>query len=154
MSWKETIVEWFDGFGSLSLGAMSFTKAIIQPVPPDLLFLPMLVNAQGDPALVLWLWGVITITSVLGSVVGYYIGKKWGRALFSRFKAERHLEKIEALTEDHQNDVFTDYNRYQAFKYLWRLGKKDDVLQELYKAATFINFAIEKLEKDRGIAND
>jgi undecaprenyl-diphosphatase len=58
----------------------------------------MLVNAQGDSALVLWLWGVITITSVLGSVVGYYIGKKWGRALFSRFKAERHLEKIEALT--------------------------------------------------------
>ena len=98
MSWKEAIVDWFDGFGSLSLGAMSFTEAIIQPVPPDLLLLPMLVNAQGDPALVLWLWGVVTITSVLGSLVGYYIGKKWGRALFSRFKAERHLEKIEALT--------------------------------------------------------
>jgi len=98
MSWKETIVDWFDGFGSLSLGAMSFTEAIIQPVPPDLLFLPMLVSAQGDSALVIWLWAVVTITSVLGSLVGYYIGKKWGRALFSRFKAERHLEKIEALT--------------------------------------------------------
>ena len=98
MSWKETIVDWFDGFGSLSLGAMSFTEAIIQPVPPDLLLLPMLVNAQGDSALVVWLWGVVTITSVLGSLVGYYIGKKWGRGLFSRFKAERHLEKIEALT--------------------------------------------------------
>tara|TARA_B100000767_G_C19596845_1_gene463881 strand:- start:56 stop:664 length:609 start_codon:yes stop_codon:yes gene_type:complete len=98
MSWKEAIVDWFDGFGSLSLGAMSFTEAIIQPVPPDLLFLPMLVNAQGDDALVVWLWGVVTITSVLGSLVGYYIGKKWGRGLFGRFKAERHLEKIEALT--------------------------------------------------------
>jgi len=98
MSWKETIVDWFDGFGSLSLGAMSFTEAIIQPVPPDLLFLPMLVSAQGDSALVVWLWAVVTITSVLGSLVGYYIGKKWGRALFGRFKAERHLEKIEALT--------------------------------------------------------
>jgi len=98
MSWKEAIVEWFDGFGSLSLGAMSFTEAIIQPVPPDLLFLPMLVNAQGDSALVVWLWGVITITSVLGSLVGYYIGKKWGRDLFNRFEAEKHLQKIEALT--------------------------------------------------------
>jgi len=98
MSWKEAIVEWFDGFGSLSLGAMSFTEAIIQPVPPDLLFLPMLVNAQGDSALVVWLWGVITITSVLGSLVGYYIGKKWGRDLFNRFQAEKHLQKIEALT--------------------------------------------------------
>ncbi len=82
----------------LVLGAMSFTEAIIQPVPPDLLLLPMLVSAQGDSALVIWLWGVVTITSVLGSLVGYYIGKKWGRGLFSRFKAERHLEKIEALT--------------------------------------------------------
>ena len=98
MSWKGAIVDWFDGFGSLSLGAMSFTEAIIQPVPPDLLLLPMLVNAQGDNTLVVWLWGVVTITSVLGSLVGYYIGRKWGRGLFSRFKAEKHLEKIEALT--------------------------------------------------------
>ena len=98
MSWKETIVGWFDGFGSLSLGAMSFTEAIIQPVPPDLLLLPMLLAAQGDSALVIWLWAVVTVTSVLGSLVGYYIGKKWGRSLFSRFKADKHLAKIEALT--------------------------------------------------------
>ena len=97
MSWKETIVEWFDGFGWISLAAMSFTEAIIQPVPPDLLFLPMLVAAEGDTALVFWLWLVVTVTSVLGSIVGYWIGKKWGRPLFTRFKAERHLEKIEAL---------------------------------------------------------
>ena len=98
MSWKETIVGWFDGFGSLSLGAMSFSEAIIQPVPPDLLLLPMLVAAQGDSTLVIWLWAVVTVTSVLGSLVGYYIGKKWGRSLFSRFKADKHLAKIEALT--------------------------------------------------------
>ena len=98
MSWKETIVGWFDGFGSLSLGAMSFSEAIIQPVPPDLLFLPMLVSAQGDSALVIWLWAVVTVTSVLGSLVGYYIGKRWGRSLFSRFKADKHLAKIEGLT--------------------------------------------------------
>ena len=98
MSWKETVVDWFDGFGSLSLASMSFTEAIIQPVPPDLLFLPMLVNAEGDSTLVLWLWLVVTISSVLGSIVGYWIGKKWGRGLFNRFKAEKHLMKIEALT--------------------------------------------------------
>lgn len=98
MSWKEAIVDWFDGFGWLSLAAMSFTEAIIQPVPPDLLFLPMLDNARGDNTLVIWLWLVVTITSVLGSLVGYYLGKKWGRSLFNRFKAEKHLKKIEALT--------------------------------------------------------
>ena len=98
MSWKEAIVDWFDGFGALSLGAMSFSEAIIQPVPPDLLFLPMLVSAQGNSSLVVWLWAVITVSSVLGSLVGYYIGKRWGRSLFSRFKADKHLAKIEALT--------------------------------------------------------
>ena len=77
---------------------MSFTEAIIQPVPPDLLFLPMLVNADGDSSLVMWLWIVITVSSVAGSLVGYYLGKKWGRGIFTRFNADKHLEKIEALT--------------------------------------------------------
>ena len=98
MSWKESIVDWFDGFGWISLAAMSFTEAIIQPVPPDLLFLPMLVAAEGDTALIFWLWIVVAVSSVLGSIIGYWVGRKWGRTAFIRFKAERHLEKIEALT--------------------------------------------------------
>ena len=98
MSWKESIVDWFDGFGWISLAAMSFTEAIIQPVPPDLLFLPMLVAAEGDAALIFWLWIVVAVSSVLGSIIGYWVGRKWGRSVFIRFKAERHLEKIEALT--------------------------------------------------------
>lgn len=98
MSWKESIVDWFDGFGWISLAAMSFTEAIIQPVPPDLLFLPMLVAAEGDTALIFWLWVVVAVSSVLGSIIGYWVGRKWGRTVFIRFKAERHLEKIEALT--------------------------------------------------------
>ena len=98
MSWKESIVDWFDGFGWISLAAMSFTEAIIQPVPPDLLFLPMLVAAEGDTALIFWRWIVVAVSSVLGSIIGYWVGRKWGRSVFIRFKAERHLEKIEALT--------------------------------------------------------
>ena len=98
MSWKESIVDWFDGFGWISLAAMSFTEAIIQPVPPDLLFLPMLVAAEGYAALIFWLWIVVAVSSVLGSIIGYWVGRKWGRSVFIRFKAERHLEKIEALT--------------------------------------------------------
>ena len=98
MSWKESIVDWFDGFGWISLAAMSFTEAIIQPVPPDLLFLSLLVAAEGDTALIFWLWIVVAVSSVLGSIIGYWVGRKWGRTVFIRFKAERHLEKIEALT--------------------------------------------------------
>ena len=59
------------------------------------------------------------------------------------------IEIIKQLCKEHQNDPFTDYNRYQAFKYLWRMGKKDDVLFDLNKAITFLEFARKALEDER-----
>ena len=59
------------------------------------------------------------------------------------------IDVIEQLCEISTNDRFTDYNRFQSFKYIWRAGMKDDVLQDLKKGRQFLDFAIEKLEKDR-----
>ena len=56
---------------------------------------------------------------------------------------------IRQLCKEHQNDTYTDYNRYQAFQYLWRLGKKDDVLLDLNKAITFLEFARDALIEER-----
>ena len=78
MSWKESVLEAFEVFGPASLFLLSFTEAIIQPIPPDLLYIPMLANAMGDVPLVVWLWLVVTIASVLGALVGYAIGERWG----------------------------------------------------------------------------
>lgn len=67
---------------------------------------------------------------------------------------EGHVECIKVikqLCEEHQNDPYTDYNRYQAFKYLWRLGQKDDVLLDINKAITFLTFAKEAIEEERKI---
>ena len=61
------------------------------------------------------------------------------------------IEIIRQLAKEHQNDVYTDYNRYQSFKYIWRAGKKDDVLQDLKKARQFLDFAIEAIEEERGL---
>jgi len=55
------------------------------------------------------------------------------------------IEIIKMLANQHQNDVYTDYNRYQAFKYLWRAGKKGDVKTDIEKAITFLNFALKEL---------
>ena len=98
MSWKETVLEGFEVFGPASLFLLSFTEAIIQPIPPDLLYIPMLANAMGDTPLVVWLWLVVTVSSVLGALVGYAIGERWGTALMVRFGQERQLAKLEALT--------------------------------------------------------
>ncbi len=99
MSWQTSILEAFEVFGPASLFILSFTEAILQPVPPDLLYIPMLVNAMGDTPMVVWLWLVVTVSSVLGSLVGYLIGQRWGTALMVRFGQEKHLEKLEQLTE-------------------------------------------------------
>ena len=58
----------------------------------------MLANAMGDTPLVVWLWLVVTVASVLGALVGYAIGERWGTALMVRFGQERQLAKLEALT--------------------------------------------------------
>ncbi|MGB1587185.1 MAG: YqaA family protein [Poseidonia sp.] len=98
MSWKQTVLEAFEVFGPASLFLLSFTEAIIQPIPPDLLYIPMLANAMGDTPLVIWLWLVVTVASVLGSLVGYFIGQRWGTSLMVRFGQEKHLVKLEQLT--------------------------------------------------------
>ena len=98
MSWKETILDFFDIFGPATLAVVSFTESIIQPVPPDLLYLPMLYDAAGDIPLVTWLFLVVTLSSVAGSYVGYLIGQKWGRELLDKFAKPKHVAKLEALT--------------------------------------------------------
>lgn len=59
------------------------------------------------------------------------------------------IEVIRELYKISNNDGYTDYNRFQAFKYVWRAGMKDDVLQDLKKARQFLDFAILALEEER-----
>jgi undecaprenyl-diphosphatase len=99
MGWKEWVIDAFDIFGPASLAAVSFTEAIIQPLPPDVLYLPMLVDVMGDIPAVVWLWLVITISSVLGSIVGYWIGGRWGDPLMQRFAKPEHISKLKLLSE-------------------------------------------------------
>ena len=70
MSWKETILDFFEIFGPASLAVLSFTESIIQPIPPDLLYIPMLADTIGNVPTVIWLWLTVTLSSVAGSLVG------------------------------------------------------------------------------------
>ena len=60
------------------------------------------------------------------------------------------IDVIEDLCKDSKNDNFTDYNRFQSFKYIWRAGNKGDVLQDLKKARQFLDFAIAYEERKNG----
>ena len=99
MSWYSGILDFIlDRTNSAVLGLVSFTEAIIQPLPPDLVYLPMLYDAMDNKPLVMWYFLVVTLTSVAGSYVGYLIGKRWGRQLLDRFAKQKHVTKLEALT--------------------------------------------------------
>lgn len=100
MSWYSGTLDFIlDRTNSLVLALVSFTEAIIQPIPPDLVYLPMLYDAMDNTPLVIWYFLVVTLSSVAGSYIGYLLGKHWGRQLLDKFAKQKHVDKLEALTE-------------------------------------------------------
>ena len=80
----------------VGLALVSFTESIIQPVPPDLLIIPMSLEAASTLEL-LAIFLVATISSVLGSLGGYGIGLYAGRPIIGRFarpSLSRRLDEI------------------------------------------------------------
>ena len=99
MSWYSGVLDFIlERTNSAVLGLVSFTEAIIQPLPPDLVYLPMLYDAIDNKPLVFWYFLIVTISSVAGSYIGYLIGQSWGRQLLNRFAKQKHVSKLEALT--------------------------------------------------------
>jgi membrane protein YqaA with SNARE-associated domain len=90
-------VNWAEGLGLIGLGILTFTEAIIQPIPPEALTLPMFIAAQGSPHMIFLIWAVATLTSVAGAVVGWWLGKAFGRQLADRFVDEKHLKRLDNL---------------------------------------------------------
>ena len=99
MSWYSGVLDFIlERTNSAVLGLVSFTEAIIQPLPPDLVYLPMLYDAMDNKPLVFWYFLIVTISSVAGSYIGYLIRQRWGRQLLNRFAKQKHVSKLEALT--------------------------------------------------------
>jgi hypothetical protein len=63
--------------------------------------------------------------------------------------ASGEIECIDATRAALGSDAFVAHCRATALKYIWRCGKKDDALQDLRKAAWYINRAIRELECGR-----
>ena len=96
---EEVILDFFESFGPLALALLSFTEAIIQPIPPDVLFLPMAYDARENEGLLVWLWLVVTLSSVLGAIIGHALGKRYGTKLIDKFGKPHHRQQLEQLFE-------------------------------------------------------
>ena len=93
------MTEWLNGFAdsewsTVVLAVDSFTEAIFNPIPPD----PLLIGISLiNPSSALWLAAVVTITSVLGAVVGHWLGGKYGRPLLNRFVKKEKVDRVERM---------------------------------------------------------
>ena len=96
---EEVILDFFESFGPLALALLSFTEAIIQPIPPDVLFLPMAYDARDNEGLLIWLWLVVTLSSVLGAIIGHALGKRYGTKLIDKFGKPHYRQQLEKLFE-------------------------------------------------------
>ena len=96
---EDFILEFFNQFGPFALALLSFTEAIIQPIPPDVMFLPMAYDERNSVNMLLWLWFIVTFASVLGAMVGHTLGRLYGTKLLNRFGKPHHRQRLEFLFE-------------------------------------------------------
>ena len=91
-----SVVDWGSNFGLIGLALVSFTESVIQPVPPDLLVIPMSMNAASAMELFA-IFLVATISSVLGSLGGYALGLYAGRPIIGRFARPSLSMKLDEI---------------------------------------------------------
>lgn len=94
----DSIIEWAEGFGLLGLAIVSASEAALQPAPPDLLVIPMVLGADSSlDILVIVL--VATVSSVIGAVAGYGIGAYAGRPILERFASDATVARLDTLID-------------------------------------------------------
>ncbi|MCQ5363465.1 DedA family protein [Anoxybacillus salavatliensis] len=90
--WIHHLEQWLLEFGVIGLVIVSFTESSFFPIPPDVLLIPLSI-AQPEKAL--WFSFLTTVASVFGALLGWYIGKKFGRPILRYFISDEKMNKVE-----------------------------------------------------------
>ncbi|MDC0035376.1 VTT domain-containing protein [Chloroflexi bacterium] len=78
----------------LILFVTAFLESTISPIPPDPLLIPMGII---QPNLAIWLAVLCTVASVMGAVVGHWLGGQFGRPILGKFVSESRIHSAESL---------------------------------------------------------
>lgn len=87
----EGLVSFFQNFGVVGLFIVSFIESIFSPILPDLLLIPM---ALSTPEKAIYYSVVATVASVLGGIIGYFIGNRFGLPILEKYAQPKYVATI------------------------------------------------------------
>jgi len=96
ITWTESF---FLPYGSYGLFGLSFIESSFFPIPPDVVLIALSLTA---PHKALWFAFICLLASVLGGILGYYIGDYGGRPLLMRMFKEKKIQKVHELFEKYE----------------------------------------------------
>jgi membrane protein YqaA with SNARE-associated domain len=99
MEYFDGLTTWFAAFAGsewavVVLAIATFLESIFSPIPPDPLLIPMSVL---NPNMAILYALVATLSSVLGALVGHWLGSRFGRPVLSRFASNSKIDQAESL---------------------------------------------------------
>ena len=99
MEYFDGLTTWFSAFAGsewavVVLAIATFLESIFSPIPPDPLLIPMSVL---NPNMAILYGLVATLSSVLGALVGHWLGSRFGRPVLSRFASNSKIDQAESL---------------------------------------------------------
>ena len=99
MEYLDGLTTWFAAFAGsewavVVLAIATFLESIFSPIPPDPLLIPM---SALNPNMAIFYGLVATLSSVLGALVGHWLGSRFGRPVLSRFASNSKIDQAESL---------------------------------------------------------
>ena len=94
----QPFIDWADGFGLIGLALVSASEAAFQPIPPDVLVLPLVIEANSLLGILLIVL-VATLSSVFGAFLGYGIGFYGGIPILERFVSQKNINRLNFLID-------------------------------------------------------
>lgn len=87
----EQFIQFFQYYGAAGLFVVSFIESFISPILPDLILIPM---ALSTPEKAIYYSLIATVASVLGGIIGYFIGQRLGLPVLEKYASAKHVETI------------------------------------------------------------
>ncbi len=96
--WQEFALK----YGAAGLAFNSFIEAIFFPIPPDVLLITLCAT---NPEKAFFYAAITTVFSMLGGVVGYFIGYKGGKPLAVKFFGKEKVNKVHRLFKAYESMI-------------------------------------------------